>query len=146
MRGIWDGKLDMEALLAAFTKLYRRHSEAWLGKYDFREVGRQLLLMAFLQRIINAGGTIEREMAVSNGRCDLLVEYGENKFVIELTLYRDEFSREDGLEQAARYLDRLGMERGYLILFETRAGISWEQRLYREELEIEGKTVVLLGM
>ena len=48
---IKDGKLDMNALLSEFQKFYRRHSESWLGKFDFREVGRQLLLMAFLQRI-----------------------------------------------------------------------------------------------
>ena len=143
---IKDSKLDMDALLAAFTKFYRRHSEAWLGKYDFREVGRQLLLMAFLQRIINAGGNIEREMAVGNGRCDLLVEYGGERHVIELKLYYDEFSREDGIEQIVRYLSRLGLDKGYFILFETRAGIPWEQRIYREELMEDGKKVVLLGM
>ncbi|OQW86847.1 MAG: hypothetical protein BWK78_09620, partial [Thiotrichaceae bacterium IS1] len=59
---IKQGRLDLEALLLAFQKFYRANSEAWLEKYDFREVGRQLLLMAFLQRIINAGGRLEREM------------------------------------------------------------------------------------
>ncbi len=143
---IKDGKLDMEALLKAFTKFYRRNSDAWLGKYDFREVGRQLLLMAFLQRIINSGGRIEREMAVGNGRCDLFIEYGTDQFIIELKLYHDEFSREDGIEQAARYLDKLGMNKAYLILFETRPGIAWEQRLYREDIVQDGKQIVLLGM
>ena len=74
----------MDALLAAFQKFYRRYSEAWLEKYDFREVGRQLLLMAFLQRVINSGGHIEREMAVGNGRCDFAVDYGGERQVIEL--------------------------------------------------------------
>jgi hypothetical protein len=74
---IKEGRLDMNALLLAFQKFYRRHSEAWLEKYDFREAGRQLLLMAFLHRIVN--GRIEREMAVGNGRCDLLIEYGDEQ-------------------------------------------------------------------
>lgn len=143
---IKDGKLDLDALLAAFQKFYRRHSDAWLGKYDFREVGRQLLLMAFLQRIINAGGQIEREMAVGNGRCDLLVDYGEERHLIELKLYYDQFSREDGLEQIQRYLDKLGLDKGYFVLFETRPGIPWEQRLYREDLDLAGKRVVVVGM
>ena len=99
----------------------------------------------FLQRVINAGGNIEREMAVGNGRCDLLVEYGDERHVIELKLYYDEFSREDGIEQIVRYLDCLGMDKGYFILFETHAGIPWEQRIVRQELEVEGKRVVLLG-
>ncbi|MCP4699864.1 MAG: hypothetical protein GY862_23880 [Gammaproteobacteria bacterium] len=134
------------ALLAAFQKFYRRYSEAWLEKYDFREAGRQLLMMAFLHRIINAGGNIEREMAVGNGRCDLFAEYGGELFVIELKLYRDRFTREDGLEQTARYLDRLGLEHGYLIIFETRSGISWEERIRREEETVNGKRVTVLGM
>jgi hypothetical protein len=143
---IKDGRLNLEALLVAFQKFYRRYSEAWLGKYDFREVGRQLLLMAFLQRIINAGGRIEREMAVGNGRCDLWLEYGPDQFVIELKLYRDSQTRQDGLEQTAEYLSRFGLSQGYLILFETRSGKTWEERISREVVEIAGKTVILLGM
>ncbi|MBU1487728.1 AAA-like domain-containing protein, partial [bacterium] len=129
-----DGRLDMDALLTAFQKFYRRNSDAWLEKFDFREVGRQLMLMAFLQRIINAGGTIEREMAVGNGRCDLLVEFGPQRFVIELKLRRDQYCEEEGLEQIARYLDRLGLPHGYFILFEIDPKIPWENRIYRKEV------------
>ncbi len=143
---IKDGRLDLDALLTAFQNFYRRYSEAWLEKYDFREVGRQLLLMAFLQRIINAGGRLEREMAVGNGRCDLWLEYGPDQFVIELKLYRDPQTRQDGLEQTAEYLSQFGLSQGYLILFETRSGKTWEERISREVVEVEGKTVILLGM
>jgi len=143
---IKDGRLNLEALLVAFQKFYRRYSEAWLEKYDFREVGRQLLLMAFLQRIINAGGQLEREMAIGNGRCDLWIEYGPDQFVIELKLYRDNQTRDDGLTQTAHYLSRCGLSQGYLIIFETRSGKTWEERIYREVVEVEGKTVILMGM
>jgi hypothetical protein len=102
--------------------------------------------MAFLQRIINAGGRIEREMAVGNGRCDLWIEYGPDQFVIELKLYRDSQTRQDGLEQTAEYLGQFGLDRGYLILFETRAGKTWEERISREVVEIAGKTVIVMGM
>ncbi len=143
---IKNKRLNLDALLVAFQKFYRRNSEAWLAKYDFREVGRQLLLMAFLQRIINAGGRIEREMAIGNGRCDLWIEYGGEQFVIELKLYRDEYTREDGLEQTARYLSRLGLSQGYLIIFETRSGKTWEERIFRETVEVDGKTIMVMGM
>ncbi|MDI6794975.1 MAG: PD-(D/E)XK nuclease domain-containing protein, partial [bacterium] len=109
-------------------------------------VGRQLLLMAFLQRIVNAGGTIEREMAVGNGRCDLLVKFGPDRFIIELKLRRDQYSEEEGLEQIARYLDRMGLEHGYFILFEIDPNIPWEKRIYRKEVEQNGKKVSLIGM
>ena len=143
---IKNARLDMEPLLDTFQTFYRRHSETWLKRYDFREVGRQLLPMAFLQRIVNAGGRIEREMAIGNGRCDLLVEYGDQRLVIELKLYRDSVSEQEGLNQTARYLARLGLDRGYLLLFETRPDIPWERRIYRRELNVDGKQIVLLGM
>ncbi len=130
----------------AFQKFYRRHSEAWLSKFDFREVGRQLLLMAFLQRIINGGGNIEREMAVGNGRCDLLIEFADEQFVIELKLNYDQWSKDDGLKQLARYTARLGLSHGYLILFELDANKAWEERLYREELIENGSAITVLGM
>ncbi|WPL11474.1 hypothetical protein Thiosp_01209 [Thiorhodovibrio litoralis] len=54
---------------------YRRHSEAWLERYDFCEVGRQLLrLMAFSQRIVKVGGRVEREMTVGRGRTFSLID------------------------------------------------------------------------
>jgi hypothetical protein len=140
------GRLDMNALLRAFQKFYRRHSEAWLGKYDFREVGRQLLLMAFLQRILNGGGRIEREMAVGNGRCDLWIEFGGEQFVLELKLNHDQWSEEDGLGQIARYLSRLGLEHGYLLLFELDSAKPWEERLRWEDRECAGKRITLVGM
>ncbi|KJJ85175.1 hypothetical protein OMAG_000959 [Candidatus Omnitrophus magneticus] len=62
-----DGKLDMDKLLKAFQKFYRRNSEHWMERFDYKEAGHGLLLMAFLQRVINGGGRIDREMAVGRG-------------------------------------------------------------------------------
>jgi len=142
-----NGKLDMEALLQAFQSFYREHSEAWLEKYDFREVGRQLLLMAFLQRIVNGGGRIEREMAIGNGRADLVIDYAGERFVLELKLkHHPTLSQATGLRQLGRYLDRLGLTRGYLILFERDAKVAWEQRLRWETVKEADKTLIVVGL
>ena len=53
-----DGHLDMDALLREFQDFYREHSESWLDTFSYHESGKQLLLMAFLQRIVNGGGSI----------------------------------------------------------------------------------------
>ncbi len=143
---IKGGRLDMDALLQAFQKFYRRHSEAWLSKYDFREVGRQLLLMAFLQRIVNGGGSINREMAIGNGRADLVVEYGGQTFVIELKLKYRSDSQQEGQEQLARYLSRIGQDHGYLLLFETSPDVAWEDRLQWQQLTQDGKAITLVGL
>ena len=42
-------------------------------RFSYKEAGPQLLLQAFLQRIINGGGRIEREYGLGKKRTDLLI-------------------------------------------------------------------------
>jgi hypothetical protein len=143
-----DGSLDMDKLLGAFTDFYRRHSESWLERFEYKEAGHQLLFMAFLQRIINGGGRIEREMAVGNGRTDLAIFWKKQVIPIEIKMHHDKWSQSDGLQQLARYMDKLGQQRGYLVLFEKKNSeeLPWEQRIRREVHVVDGKEVVVLGM
>jgi len=143
-----DGSLDMDMLLEAFVDFYRWNSESWLERFQYKEAGHQLLLMAFLQRIINGGGRIDREMAIGNGRTDLAVFWKDQIIPIELKMLHNARSQPDGLRQIARYMDKLGQQRGYLILFEKKSSeeLPWEVRIRREIHEVDGKEVVLLGM
>ncbi len=68
-----DGRLDLPKLLAAFQQFFREHSESWLERFQYQEAGPQLLLQAFLQRIVNGGGRVEREYGLGRMRTDLLV-------------------------------------------------------------------------
>ena len=63
-------------------------SESWLERFAFKESAHHLLLTAFLQRAVNAGGEITREMAVGNGRVDLLVHFHKQKIAMELKINR----------------------------------------------------------
>lgn len=56
-----DGRLNMDKLLTAFRDFFRKHFESWVDGFDYAEAGPQLLLQAFLQRIVNSGGRVERE-------------------------------------------------------------------------------------
>ena len=56
-----DGGLNLTGLLTAFQGFFREHSEHWIERFQYREAGPQLLLQAFLQRIVNSGGRVERE-------------------------------------------------------------------------------------
>lgn len=57
-------------------------------------------------------------------------------------------SQPDGLRQLSRYMDKLGQQKGYLILFEKETSdvLPWEERLRREIHEVDGKEIILLGM
>lgn len=156
---IKSGRLLMEPLLSVFQEFYRRHAEVWLEKFDFREIGRQMLFTAFLQRIVGADGLIECDTAAGSGRCEVLVIFGSERFALTLKLQRDQYSESEGLSEMFGYLNRLGQEQGYLILFETGSQVPWEKhscriasqiprekRIFRKELSREGKRIILIGM
>jgi hypothetical protein len=70
-----DGSLDMTKLLAAFQDFFREHSESWIERFAYKEAGPQLLLQAFLQRIVNGGGVINREYGLGRMRTDLFIQW-----------------------------------------------------------------------
>ena len=59
-----DGSLDMTKLLEEFTQFYRENSEAWLKSLSYKEAGPHIIMLAFMQRLINGKGQIIREYAL----------------------------------------------------------------------------------
>mgnify|MGYP006302687619 CR=1 FL=1 len=147
-----DGRLDMEKTLAAFQEFFREHSEHWVGRFDYQEAGPQLLLRAFLQRVVNSGSRIDREYGLGRKRTDLMVAWphdkGIQKVVIELKiLYKSlERTMAEGLPQIAEYMDRRGTDDGHLIVFDRRADRKREDKIFRKSEPFEGKTIVLWGV
>jgi hypothetical protein len=129
------GDLDMDRLLREFQKFWRRHSEIWEQKTDYPEAFPHLLLMAFLQRVLNGGGNIEREYAAGRGRVDLAVEYNNRWYIIEIKLIHSydtpQAVKEEGLEQIRRYRERInGGAPAYLVIFDRRPEKpAWDERL-----------------
>ncbi|MCP5054803.1 MAG: ATP-binding protein [bacterium] len=140
-----DGTLDMEKVLKEFQTFYRRNSDSWLDRFEYKESAQHLLLMAFLQRIINAGGDIIREMAVGNGRIDLLVKFGDQEFALELKIKRGNYTIEDGKEQLDKYLETLGLTQGYLVIFDP-GDKEWEEKLYYKKISYNNKTIIMVGV
>ena len=104
-------------LLGAFQVFFREHSEHWLGRFDYAEAGSQLILQAFLQRVVNGGGRIEREYGLGRGRTDLLIVWPrggatpcpeDDRFVIECKVAHKDLERTigEGVGQTAGYMDR----------------------------------------
>ena len=84
-----DGRLDARALLEAFLAFWRQHGEPLLGSAPYHEIAPHLVLMAFLHRVANAGGSIEREYAIGRGRMDLCLRCGGETVAMELKVWRD---------------------------------------------------------
>ena len=155
-----DGELDVEKLLTAFQEFFREHSEHWRERFEYKEAASQLLLQAFLQRIVNGGGRIEREYALGSRRTDLLILWPQGgasgqgeparpmrRHVIECKVLRDspEVTLSKGLEQTLSYMDRCKAESGHLVLFDQREGRSWEEKIYRREETVDDRLVTVWG-
>ena len=143
-----DGTLDTEALLEEFCRFWCQHAEHFLDRQPYSEAAAQLIFMAFLQRVVNGGGFIDREYAVGSGRIDLCVRWphskGMQRWAVELKVWRDgrPDPLADGLDQLADYLDRLGLESGTLILFDLRTQAPpLPERCSQRELEHRGRRV-----
>jgi hypothetical protein len=137
------GRLDADKLLDAFVAFWLRHGEALLGSSPYNEAAPHLVLMAFLQRVVNGGGRIEREYAIGSRRLDLCVEFQGDKLGIEVKTWRDSDKTGDptveGLPQLDGYLARLGVGRGWLVLFDQRKNIApLPDRMKRETVTTEG--------
>ena len=147
-----DGGLNLEKLLAAFQEFFRENSEHWVERARYREAGPQLVLQAFLHRVVNGAGRIGREYALGSRRVDLLVIWPgpgerESRFVVECKLLRSGRARtiEKGLEQTAAYMDLSGADAGHLVVFDMREGVSWADRVFREERAWRGTPVTVWG-
>lgn len=120
-----DGRLDPDRLLDAFLAFWRQHGQPLLGSAPYHEIAPHLVLMAFLHRVANREGTVEREYAIGTGKMDLCLRYGEVKLAMELKVWRD--SKPDplqqGLVQLDSYLSGLGLDTGWLVIFDQRGGL-----------------------
>lgn len=140
-----DGRFDVEVLLREFASFWIEQGEALTERATYRESAAQLVLMAFLQRVVNGGGVVTREYGIASRRIDLLVTWpwtdqaGKRQIqreAIELKVWRD--GRKDplaeGLAQLDAYLERLALDAGVLVLFDRRADAPpIEARTRREE-------------
>lgn len=147
-----NGRLDMDKLLAAFQDFFRQHSEHWVERFDYKEAGPQLLMQAFLQRIVNSGGRVEREYGLGRMRTDLLVVWSYNdhvqRAVLELKIVHGSLSRtiEEGLEQTWEYMDRCGTDEGHLVVFDRDSEKAWEEKIFKREKTYQGMPIMVWGM
>lgn len=109
-----DGSLDPARLLDAFLAFWRQHGQPLLGSAPYHEIAPHLVLMAFLHRVANAGGTLEREYAIGSGRMDVCLRYGAATVAMELKVWRDgaRDPLNEGLEQLDGYLSGLSLDDG----------------------------------
>ncbi|BAZ90628.1 hypothetical protein NIES932_21300 [Raphidiopsis curvata NIES-932] len=120
-----NGNLSPQALLDSFLDFWRQHGEPLFKSTPYPEIAPHIVLMAFLHRVVNGGGTLEREYAIGSGRMDICLRYGEVTLGMELKVWRE--GRPDplaeGLKQLDKYLSGLSLDTGWLVIFDRRLNL-----------------------
>lgn len=127
-----DGELDIDLLLHSFLDFWLQHGESLLKSASYPEIAPHLVMMAFLHRVVNGGGTLNHEYAIGHDRMDLCLRYGEMVLGMELKVWRTGASDPltKGLPQLEGYLDRLKQPSGWLVIFDSRKNApAIEERL-----------------
>jgi len=133
-----NGKLNYKKLMDEFVSFWREHGQV---EFYALEITPHTLFMAWLQRLVNGGGTIHREYALGRKRLDILVSFAGEKFVSEIKLYRGEKTLSDGLNQICEYLNQIGLSEGYLMIFQKNLATDDDSRYRVETVEHLGKRV-----
>ncbi|MDA0638297.1 hypothetical protein OUY22_33235 [Nonomuraea sp. MCN248] len=152
-----DGRFDLERLLREFVVFWREHGEVIVQQEGYHEAACQIILMAFLHRLVNGGGYLDREYAAGTKRLDVLVRWpytgpdGERlvqREAMELKVWRagKEDPLPEGLAQLDGYLDRLSLTTGVLVIFDRRPEAPpWNQRgTFDEATTPSGRQVTVL--
>ncbi|WP_261562371.1 ATP-binding protein [Frankia tisae] len=152
-----DGTFDLPRMLDEFIDFWTEHGDFLVSGGYYDEAAPQLILMGFLQRVVNGGGYVDREYGVGSGRIDLLIRWPHTsgdgtrrvqREALELKVWRA--SRPDplraGLTQLDRYLDRLGLPTGVLIIFDQRPNTPdlTERTAITSTTSPAGRTITLL--
>lgn len=148
-----DGLIEMNLLLSAFQDFFRQYSKSWEEGFHYRETGSQMLMQAFLQRVVNGGGRMEREYGFGRKRTDLLVVWphktGVQKVVIELKVRRNEALEtiiKEGVGQTWEYMDKCGTDQGHLVIFDKNKKKTWDKKIFKRKRVCNGLKIMIWGM
>ena len=145
------GGLDLSKLLEDFGDFFRQHSGHWEQRFLKYEAAPQLLLQAYLQKVISSGGHLIREYGLGRGRTDLLITWPQGprqrRFVVECKVLRrgSESTIREGVEQTAGYVDRSGAEEGHLVVLDGGQGL-WKEKLFRRREFVGNIAIEVWGM
>ena len=145
------GRLDMGQMLQAFQQFYRENIEHWAEHQQYKEAAPQLLLQAFLQRVVNGGGRIEREYGLGKGRTDLYLAFpypgGVQRIVLELKIRKGtrQATIDKALPQIKNYMDQCGADEGHLVIFDQ-TDADWAEKIFDDQTTHAGALIRIWGM
>ncbi len=153
-----ERRIDMPKLLQAFQQFFRENADAWIERFQYKEAGPQLLLQAFLQRVINGGGRITREYGIGMKRMDLYLEWPLDetlafrgplqRVVLELKIQRSSLKNTlvEALPQTVNYAVTCGADEAHLLIFDRSSKKPWSKKIWKRVETCNNVEVKVWGM
>jgi hypothetical protein len=146
----------MHRVMASWQEWWRNDGHRWAADGPYQEAGSHLLLMAFLQGIVDRGEgegflchgqrrSIEREYGFGREVLELLICWKGERHAIQIMRRRDRESEQDGIHLLRNYLEQMGPWEGFLVLFDPRPARTWQQRLYTRKRQRGPHTIWVIG-
>lgn len=111
-----NNSLDIKRVLLKFQQFMKEQYSSIDSSFIERE-GR-LLFLAFIKPIINGVGFDFKEVQISEEkRLDVVINYNNYKYIIELKIWNGAKYHEKGILQLHDYLENQGLDEGYLVIF-----------------------------
>ena len=147
-----NGRIDLSNLLRSYQTFFRTQSQEWLARFDYQTAGVYLLFQAYLQRVVDGHGRIERRYGLGRQRTDLLVIWpfagGLQKTVVELRLQQAPFDKtlEDGLKQTWAFMDRFDTDEGHLVICDRTENKPWLEKIFKRAEKFHGRIITVWGI
>jgi hypothetical protein len=147
-----DGKvLFMSDILRAFQKFWRHDSHSFpfrfkdFAAFKYDEATYSFMLESYLQKIVNSGGTVQRQFSEDRSAVDLAAIYNNHEYLIEVKLNEYYFDMDDAQAQLAGYLGAAGEKEGWLVIFDRDLDKSWDEKIYWDTKQIGKLTIHVVG-
>jgi len=135
---VHDGEFDMELCLRKFSEHYAEIFNEVDTK--FLERHGRLLFLSYLKPLINGKGFYHIESQLTDLRqMDIVVDYGQQQFIIELKRWDGKSRNQKAYEQLCGYLKSKGTDTGYMLTFDFREECNKSRKA--EWIEIDGKRI-----
>jgi hypothetical protein len=147
-----DGNILLVSdLLKEFQSFWRRNSASFplryksFAAYKYDEATHLFMLLAFLQRVINSGGSLSRQSAEGRGRVDLEITFKSHIYLIEVKLNEYYFNLSDSFVQLSEYMSSADVKEGWLVVFDRDQAKSWDEKIYWQTENFNDKTIHVVG-
>lgn len=153
-RPVWinkNGSIDVKHLITLFKEFWNENSAIWASHIaGYQEAAPHLVTQAFLQRVANGNGFVNREYGLGKGRTDIMLKWqyekdGQTiyqKIVMELKVINQKQSyeklKQQALEQTAKYAKTCGTKEAHILIFDRHKSQNWQADEANEYAEYDG--------